>query len=62
MNITTDKESNTFPTTTDLRALSDCAFPNYGCTGTWNSGRWNYCCNKADDRTVGIAWLWQCGI
>ncbi|ORY98310.1 hypothetical protein BCR42DRAFT_430389 [Absidia repens] len=54
MIITSGKDANSFPTTTALRALSDCAFHNYGCTGSWQGDRWNFCCNKADDRTKGM--------
>ncbi|KAI8336120.1 hypothetical protein BC941DRAFT_428362 [Chlamydoabsidia padenii] len=54
MQIVSGQGSDTFPTNTAMRALSDCAFHNYGCTGTWQNNQWNYCCNKASDRTSGM--------
>lgn len=48
--ILSGKDSQTLPTDIAMRALSDCAFRNYGCTGVWNYNQWFISCNKGGMR------------
>lgn len=50
--ITSGKDSQTISTVTAMRAISDCAFNNYGCTGTWLNDYWRFCCNSG-----GMKWV-----
>ncbi|ORZ11586.1 hypothetical protein BCR42DRAFT_469345 [Absidia repens] len=48
------KGAVTLTTITAMRSLGVCAFHNSVCTGARIGDRWNFCCNKANDRTVGM--------
>ncbi|KAF9273516.1 hypothetical protein BGZ68_001427 [Mortierella alpina] len=50
MSITSGKEANDLPTNTAMRAISDCAYSNYGCSGYWaDNNHWEFCCNDSPD-------------
>ncbi|KAF9575789.1 hypothetical protein EC968_001576 [Mortierella alpina] len=50
MSITSGKNAYDLPTLTAMRAISDCAYSNYGCTGSWeNDNHWEFCCTDSPD-------------
>ncbi|KAF9990222.1 hypothetical protein BGZ75_003114 [Mortierella antarctica] len=50
MTITSGKSAYDLPTATAMRAISDCAYSHYGCTGNWvDNSHWEFCCTESPD-------------
>jgi hypothetical protein len=48
MSISSGQGAQDLPTVTAMKAISDCAYSNNGCTGTWvGNSHWEFCCNES---------------